>query len=492
MPKTDDSGMHVGRRDFLKTTTLAGVAAALPATGLAAQGSGSPMKARQPGAKKKLLFLSDSTEAYQSLISALKTVQDIDFLPPVQFNAQKPQEISTLAHGGDADLLFICTPRVSSSSGPLTAMLGDMPIPVILFPVNLDLIMLEADVVGALREKGVNAMLANSEAHAVELVRTMALPGVLEGKRALIFGRPFDSSSVPTRNLTEDYVYRRTGVRIQYRPIEELKPLLEKVDEASARKEMERWKREAVKVVEPTDQAILEESRMYVLLRSIAEKEGLSAISIDCLSFSFNANAIIPLPCLAFSRLRDDGISAPCEADVCGTLASMFLQEISQKSSFFCNISSVDPQKGTAVLRHCVAPPRLMGRNGPPLPYNLRNYHGIKGVVPEVEFPVGVEVTMGVFTKDLRNFVLWPGRIQAGKATDTDRPSFPNMPSSKMRRYCSNRAEVKIRDVDRFIQNIGNCHHVMVAGTYLQAIRDDLLRMGINIIGPADMAVPEA
>jgi L-fucose isomerase-like protein len=38
-----------------------------------------------------------------------------------------------------------------------------------------------------------------------------------------------------------------------------------------------------------------------------------------------------PLPCLAFTRLRDEGITAPCEADVCALLTSMVLQEISRK-----------------------------------------------------------------------------------------------------------------------------------------------------------------
>ena len=58
------------------------------------------------------------------------------------------------------------------------------------------------------------------------------------------------------------------------------------------------------------------------------QKEGLAAISIDCLSFSFSGKPPIPLPCLAFTRLRDDGITAPCEADVCALLTSMVLQEI--------------------------------------------------------------------------------------------------------------------------------------------------------------------
>jgi L-fucose isomerase-like protein len=371
--------------------------------------------------------------------------------------------------------------------------MGDLDLPVILLPPNFDLIMLDADVVARFRAKGTTALLANSEAHAIELVKIAAFPRILEGKKALVFGRPFDSSSVPAHNLNEDYIYKRTGVRIQYRPIEELKPLLESVDEASARKEMERWKKEAAKVVEPSDKSLLECCRMYVLLRSIIDKEGLSAVSMDCLSFSFSPNPILPLPCLAFTRLRDEGFGAVCEADVCGLLSSMLLQEISRKASYFCNVSSVNTQKSSTVLRHCVAPIRLMGREAPPLPYNLRDYHGMgRGVTPEVEFPVGAEVTMGGFSKDLRNILLWPGRIQPG-VKDTDRPSFPNAPPAqqKMRMFCSNRAEVKIKDVDRFLQNIAGIHYTLVAGNYTNALRDAMLRMDVNIIGPPDSTPPE-
>jgi L-fucose isomerase-like protein len=170
----------------------------------------------------------------------------------------------------------------------------------------------------------------------------------------------------------------------------------------------------------------------------------------------------------------------------------MVLQEISQKPSYFCNTSEVNAQNSTAVLRHCVAPLRLMGRNAPPLVYNLRDYHGMgRGVTPEVEFPIGIDVTMGGFSKDLKSFVVWPGKTQS-RVKDTDRPSFENAPpaAAKMRRYCSNHLAVKLKDVDSFIQNIAGCHHVMVAGTYTKAIRQEMLRLGVNIIGPSDLTAP--
>jgi L-fucose isomerase-like protein len=172
-------------------------------------------------------------------------------------------------------------------------------------------------------------------------------------------------------------------------------------------------------------------------------------------------------------------------------LSSMVMQEISQKPSYFCNISSVDTEKSSTVLRHCVAPLQLLGRDVAALPYRLRDYHGIGGATPEVVFPIGLEVTMGGFTKDLNNFVAWPGRIQQG-IHDTDRPSFdgPTAQNRKMRRYCTNRAELKIKEADAFLQKIVGIHHVMVAGVYTKALREELMRLNVNFIGPVDSAAP--
>lgn len=484
--------IHVGRRDFIKTTAMAGVAATLPE--VMAQNSVSVMKAVNKGKKRKLLLLSDNPDAFERLIQSVKSIKDYEFtVVPAKTDYQKTQEIIRTIQAEAPDILFFGLPRTSLNSGNLPVVLDYIEVPIILLPPNLDLIMLEADVAAAFRAKGSNALLANSDAHAIELMKILAAPRILEGKRAVIYGRPFDSTSVPAHNLTAELIYKRTGVLIEYRPIEQLKSQLETVDLAGAKKEMQRWKKEAASIVEITDDALLECCKMYVLLRSIIDKEGLSGVSIDCLSFTFTQKPILPFPCLAFTRLRDDGFAVPCEADVCGMLSSMMLQEISRKPSYFCNISSVDVEKSSTVLRHCVAPLRLLGRSAAALPYRLRDYHGMGGVTPEIAFPIGLEVTMGGFTKDLKNFVAWPGRIQAG-VHDTDRPSFDspaaNANLKKMRRYCTNRAELKIKETDVFLQKIVGIHHVMVAGTYMKALREEMMRLNVNLIGPVDSSAP--
>jgi hypothetical protein len=450
------------------------------------------------GRKRNLLFSSDNPERFQKLIESIKAIKEYDFhVTPMKIDFQKLQESVTAIQDHDADILAINLP-MGVSSARIGDYIDNPGIPIIVIASDPDLIMLEADAVARLRRKGINSVLANSESQFLELIKIFATPRILEGKKALIFGRPFDSSSVSSPHLDADYIYNHTGVRLEYRPISDLKPLLEMVDETEARKEMERLKKEAVKIVEPTDDEILKACRMYVLLRSLIEREGLSAVSIDCLSFSFSQNPIVPLPCIAYTRLRDDGIAAPCEADVCMLLSSLLLQDISGKPSFFHNVSEVDTKKSVTILRHCVAPIKLLGPDAEPLPFKLRDYHGFgRDIVPEVEFPIGLEVTMGGFSKDLKDFVIWPGRIQPG-IHDMERPSFQNVPENapasmkNMRRYCSNRAEVKIKYADRFLQSIAGIHQVMVAGSYTKAIYDATARMNVNVIAPPDMTPPEA
>jgi L-fucose isomerase-like protein len=506
MRNNANEGIQVDRRSFLKKTTIAGMAAALPnalpTSNLLAQTAANAVKisAKSSGGKRKMLFLNNIPQQFGKLIESVQAIPNLDLIPVTASTFKTTQEIVNAIQSQSPDIVLMRIPRIGMAPSVMADALETLDMPVVVLPENLGLIMGEADMVAQMRTKGVNAMLATDEAKAIELSKILAAPGVLAGKKAIIYGRPFDSTSVTAHNLNADIIYKRTGIKIEYRPIEDLKAQLEGVSVASAQKELDRWKKEAYRVDDVSDKALLDTCRVYVLLRSIIEKEGLSGISIDCLSFSFNARwkdgelrdtRMIPLPCLAFTRLRDEGYAAPCEADVVGMLSSMVLQEISQKPSYFCNVSEINSQKSHVILRHCVAPLKLLGRDKPALKYRIRDYHGMGGATPEVQFPVGVEITMGGFTKDLKNFVVWPGRIQP-EVMDTKTPSFANATgdAAKMLKYCSNRAEVKIKEVDRFMQNIAEIHHTMVAGNYANALRDEMIRVNANIVGPMDASAP--
>jgi hypothetical protein len=469
---------------------MASVAASLPGPALAAQVADNASRSKSAGTPKKLFCLSDSQTPHDQLIESIKSLPGTDLLvSQIKVNYQKPQEIIQSVRGQDADIVLMCLPRFTFNFGSLYDAMGDLNAPIIVLTPSPERILIDANLVASLRANGANAMFALSDDQALDLLRIAASPRILEGRRALLYGRPFDSTTVPAHNLTEDSVYKSTGVKIQYRPMAELTELFKSVDESSARSEMERWKKEAIEVIRVSDKAILDACRLYVGLRSLIEKDGLSAISVDCLGFTIGPNPGLPYPCLAFARLRDDGLTAACESDLCGLLSSMFLQEISRKPSFMCNVMSVDQQKSSIVLSHCVSPLKLNGSDAAPMRYRLHDYHGFgRGVVPEVEFPVGMEITTGAFSKDLKSFCVWPGRIHS-QVKDTDQPKSPG---AFMLNPCANTMEVKFKDIGRFIQNIQGIHHIMITGNYTKPISDALFGMNMNMVGPSDLASPEA
>jgi hypothetical protein len=483
---------YVGRRNFIKTTTMAGVAATIPGTALLGQDAAKPSPSKANRKQKKVLCLSSSPSAHERLVQSIRSIPGADLLVTLtSVDYQRPQEVLQSINGRDADFLILCPSGFNFGFGSLYESMGDLNIPIIILASSPEFIMVDANLAASLRGNGATVKFAISEAQALELLKNMASPRILEGKRALLFSKPFDSISVPSHNLSADLVYQRTGVKVQFRSLEELEDLFKGVDEARAKSEMERWKKEAAEVVRVQDKAILDVCRLYILLRSLIEKDGLSAVSIDCLSFTLGMamDSILPIPCLAFARLRDEGITASCEADVCGMLSSMLLEEISRKPSFMANVVAVHLPKSYYVFSHCVSPLKLDGLNAAPMRYRLHDYHNMgRGVVPEVEFPTGKEVIAGAFSKNLKSFTLWPGRIQS-QVKDTEKTSASGGFGMNT---CANTIDVKIKDADGFLQNIASIHHVMVTGNYMKAVEQALAGMNVALVSPSDHSAPDA
>ena len=490
MPGADQKGIHLRRREFIKTVTLAGMAATLPAAlpgaALAKRSSAEANRPRPTGGKKKLLCMSNNPPEYEKFIGSMRAIPGTDLqVSSVKVNYQNPEEIVRTVQEREMDILILILPRMTFNFGSLYDTMGDLDIPIIIHSTNPELIPIDVNLAASLRGNGADITFSISRDQTLERVRIISSPGILEGRRAVLYGRPFDSTTVPSRNLNEELVYRRTGVKIQFRPIEELAVLYKEVDTEKAVREMERWKREATEVIGVSDETLVDSCRLYVLLRSIVEKEKLSAVSIDCLGFTLSPNPVLPYPCLAFARLRDEGITAACEADVCGMLSSMFLEEISCKPSFMCNLMTMDPQLSKIVVSHCVAPLKLNGLDDAQMRYKIHDYHGSgRGAVNEVEFPQHGQVLTGGFSKDLKSFALWPGRIES-QVMDTDRASSRSGP---MNNVCANTMDVKIRDADRFLQNVPGLHQIMVLGNYTRAIEDALSGMNVTLIGPTDFS----
>jgi hypothetical protein len=347
-------------------------------------------------------------------------------------------------------------------------MLSRVRAPLIVLPHQATGYFLHADLVAFCRLKQKNACLAESIADLKERIRLICHPPVWGGKKVCIFGRPFKSSTIRPFHLTEKIVSRRTGVEVQYRSLKALAAGAAAIDEQRARVAADRWMQEATSINGATDRDILASSRMSLFLDDLVTSHGFDGISVSCVGKSFPWHPEMAFPCLAFSRLRDRGIAAVCEADICALLTAMLMESLAGKPSYMGNVVSVDRRAGRLTLTHCVTGLGMRGDDFPPMDYSLQDYHGTgHGAVPAVAFPINQPVTLGLLSKDLLHFVLWPGTIVE---TGQD--------------FCANMARVQIPDPDGFKQSITGCHYVMVYGDIVPYVHDVLMKLNITSVGP--------
>lgn len=147
----------------------------------------------------------------------------------------------------------------------------------------------------------------------------------------------------------------------------------------------------AKKIVEPSPQDMLEAAKTYVVSRRILKEENGDAITMDCLGPSSRRE--IPVPCLAWSKLNDEGISAGCEADLYPTLTLMLVRYLFDRPGF-----QQDPVPETVlnalIGSHCVCATRLDGFSKPAVPFNLRSHHSDLGVTVRPIWREGQRVTI--------------------------------------------------------------------------------------------------
>ncbi len=70
--------VQIGRRDFIRTTAIAGVAGAIPTVSALAQEAPGPVRPAYTGKQRKVLLLSSNPEAHGSLIQAFKGIKEFD------------------------------------------------------------------------------------------------------------------------------------------------------------------------------------------------------------------------------------------------------------------------------------------------------------------------------------------------------------------------------------------------------------------------------
>ncbi len=140
----------------------------------------------------------------------------------------------------------------------------------------------------------------------------------------------------------------------------------------------------------PSRQDVVNGARSYVAVRKLLERERADAVTMDCLGLL--ARKKLSLPCLAWSKMNDEGVPAACEADLGAAVTHCIVQYLFDRPGF-----QQDPVpetlRGAIIGAHCTCPTRLRGFAEPPEPFDLIHHHALRDATARPYWEVGHRVT---------------------------------------------------------------------------------------------------
>jgi len=146
----------------------------------------------------------------------------------------------------------------------------------------------------------------------------------------------------------------------------------------------------AEKMIGATEQDVINGIKSYVVASRLMEREECDAITMDCLGALGKTK--ISLPCIAWSKMNDDGIPAACEADLGAMATHVIVQYLCGRPGF-----QQDPVGETAreavIGAHCCCPTKLGGVDAPPEPYDILHHHGVRDATARPVWKIGQRVT---------------------------------------------------------------------------------------------------
>jgi L-fucose isomerase-like protein len=260
-------------------------------------------------------------------------------------------------------------------------------------------------------------------------------------------------------------IKEKLGIELEYVKSEDVIRRWKNIDENRVKPIVEKWTREAEKIVEPEEKDLKAVAKLYLVMKDLLKEKNAHAITMAY------GEGPLPVPCFAYTNLRDEGMPSACEADIISLLSMIILDYIVEKPCFMGN-TFIDATDGTLILSHCVCPRKMEGYNANPVPYTLRCYHREKftgSLTAFVKMKKGQEVTICRLSGDLKNMLITRGIIADSVEMEDDT-------------YCRVKAKVKVKNPKEFIHKTTGNHHVMAYGYYREQLRKLNEMLGIATI----------
>jgi len=182
------------------------------------------------------------------------------------------------------------------------------------------------------------------------------------------------------------------GVDIIVVTMDEVNAVTGKVDEAKARKLAESWMKNADSIKDVTDDTIIDSARLYFAMKELLLKYKAQGIAIDCLTGVYTKK-LCAYPCLGFMQLQDEGLLGICENDLDSTLTMLAFNVMTGRMGYVSD-PVLDAPTRSVIYTHCVSTRKLLGQNGPAVPYEIMTHsEDREGASVRATIPIGYPVT---------------------------------------------------------------------------------------------------
>ncbi len=199
----------------------------------------------------------------------------------------------------------------------------------------------------------------------------------LAGKKIGMIGQPSDwlIASSPAASIVKE----RWGADIVDIDLNDLIQRITQSDSDSVKSIADQFRQQAVEILEPDNDDLIEAVKVYISLKEIIEEYKLDAISLRCFDIVKELNTT---GCFALAKLNEESICASCEGDIVSLLGMIWIRQVTGKIPWMANPSLIDATHGEMLLAHCTIAFDLVEE------YTIRTHFesgigvGIQGKIP--------------------------------------------------------------------------------------------------------------
>ncbi len=324
-----------------------------------------------------------------------------------------------------------------------------------------------ASAIGNLREKGLRVKLlygaADSSPTADELLRvTKALHAVRrlrESRIGKIGG--LQGGAYVSGNFNKEALHDKFGVEVVDIRVKEVMDAFEAVGEEQVKDALKEWQRR-FRFIEAGEQDLKRATRLYLAIKKLFEKYGLSAVAMDLyeeIGQIFRTSSFL---------IFCEDLVMQYEGDVISIIATLLVKYLTDKPVYLTDIFSIDLEKSLLKVLHASAPAALaqddskvhIGTDTPPLGFGDYTI-----VTCKPEIPSGPVTILRLFGRSCDQVHLTTGQLLS---CDIKKEMIAN---------------IKIHgDIKKFIDTVCGNHYLVVPGDIRKELYEACKGLGIKII----------